>query len=130
MVAQGKARLWGVTDIPIHYEPPVQDPAELRAVRQAQPDAKDLLRCWRQIEPARQLVNLRDIPVLITVGDASYHAMYDHCTSQYLTQAGVKNTLMRLADHGIHGNGHMVMLEKNNLEVAKLLDAWMRQKAH
>ena len=35
---------------------------------------------------------------------------------------------MRLADHGLRGNGHMVMLEKNNLQVAdfitKLMETW------
>jgi hypothetical protein len=27
-------------------------------------------------------------------------------------------------ERGIRGNGHMVMLEKNNLEIAKLTDNW------
>jgi len=48
-----------------------------------------------------------------------------HCTAKYLTQAGVQNTRMRLEELGIHGNGHMVMLEKNNLEVAALLQKWL-----
>src|ERR1700693_790190 len=32
--ATGKARAWGVTDIAIHYEPAVNDPSELKIVRQ------------------------------------------------------------------------------------------------
>ena len=32
---------------------------------------------------------------------------------------------MRLEELGIHGNGHMVMLEKNNLEVAAALQQWI-----
>ena len=32
---------------------------------------------------------------------------------------------MPLADHGVHGNGHMVMIEKNNLEIAALLADWL-----
>ena len=55
----------------------------------------------------------------------SYHAVYDHCTAKYLTQAGVKATALRLGDHGIHGNAHMIMLEKNNLQVAGLIAAWL-----
>ncbi len=39
-------------------------------------------------------------------------------------QAGVKNTFVRLAVHGIRGNGHMMMLEKNNLEIAAFLRGW------
>jgi hypothetical protein len=34
---------------------------------------------------------------------------------------------MRLQDKGITGEGHMVMQEKNNLEIARLLDVWMQQ---
>jgi hypothetical protein len=75
--------------------------------------------------PARQLVNLKAIPILIATGEASFRATYDHCTSKFLTQAGVKNTFVRLADVGIKGNGHMMMLEKNNLEVAAFLGGWV-----
>ena len=32
------------------------------------------------------------------LAEASYHAPYDHCTSKYLTQAGVKNDFIKLAD--------------------------------
>jgi hypothetical protein len=59
--------------------------------------------------------------------EASYRAVYDHGTSNYLTQAGVSNTFSRLESVGIHGNGHMVMLEKNNLAVAALLQKWLGQ---
>ena len=50
---------------------------------------------------------------------------YDHCTAKYLAQARVKVTALRLGDRGIHGNGHMVMLEKNNLQVAGLIVGWL-----
>ncbi len=57
---------------------------------------------------------------MIVAAEASYHAAYDHCTAKYLEQAGVRNTFIRLEERGIRGNGHMVMLEKNNLRVARL----------
>jgi hypothetical protein len=50
---------------------------------------------------------------------------YEHCMSKFLTQAGVENTFMRLEEYGVHGNGHMMMLEKNSLEVAALLEKWL-----
>ena len=50
---------------------------------------------------------------------------YDHCTSKFLTQAGVKHQFVRLPEVGIRGNGHMMMLEKNNLEVAAFLGGWV-----
>jgi hypothetical protein len=63
-------------------------------------------------------------PLVITA-EAFYHAVYDHCTAKYLTQAGMKVTALRLGDHGIHGNAHMIMLEKNNLQVAGLITEWL-----
>ena len=53
---------------------------------------------------------------------------YDHCTSQFLKQAGVPHEFVRLTDLGIRGNGQMMTLEKNNLEIAAFLDRWARQK--
>jgi hypothetical protein len=79
-----------------------------------------------QQAPARQLVNLKSIPVVIVAAEASYHQVYDHCTSKYLNQAGVKTEYVRLQDKGIRGNGHMVMIEKNNLDVARMLDDWIQ----
>lgn len=125
VLGTGKARVWGPTDIPITYDPPVKDPDELSIVRDAKPDGPDLFVCWMQKAPARQLVNLKIIPVMMVTAEASYHAVYDHCTAKYLTQAGVKVDHVRLRDVGIHGNGHMVMLEKNNLDVAHLIDGWI-----
>ena len=78
-----------------------------------------------QKEPARKLVNLTRIPVMIMAAEASYHQAYDHCTSKYLAQAGVKTEYIRLQDRGIYGNGHMVMIEKNNLDIARVVDEWV-----
>ena len=104
----------------------VNDASGLSFVQQQKSDAPDLMKCWRQREPARELTNLKSIPVLIIASEASYHASYDHCTAQYLAQAGVKNTFIRLADRGIKGNGHMMMLEKNNQEIAALMAGWLK----
>ena len=84
--------------------------------------------CWEQAEPARRLAKLQDLPVLVVEAEASYHAPYDHCTVRYLRQAGVmKTTYIRLADLGIHGNGHMLMLEKNNAEIAAVAASWLKE---
>ena len=125
--ATGKARAWGVSDIPMTYDPPVKDVSEIAVEREPQADGPDLFACWMQKPPARQLVNLKGIPAVVVVSEASYHATYDHCTVKYLNQAGAKVEFVRLEDKGIHGNGHMVMLEKNNLDIAHLLDQWVLQ---
>jgi hypothetical protein len=79
-------------------------------------------------DPApRQLVNLAHVPVLILTTESSYHAPYDWCTVQFLQQAGVPAQHLQLADIGIHGNGHMVFMEKNSLQVAAVLQKWMEQ---
>jgi pimeloyl-ACP methyl ester carboxylesterase len=83
------------------------------------------VRCWRQKEPARRLPNLVRIPTVVIVAEASYHAAYDHCTAAYLTQPGVPTTLIRLADVGVRGNGHMLMLEKNNAAIAGVIAQWL-----
>lgn len=65
---------------------------------------------------------------MVMAAEASYHAVYDHCTAHYLQQAGVEAEYVRLEEHGIRGNGHMVMLEKNNLDIAQFIDQWLQRK--
>jgi pimeloyl-ACP methyl ester carboxylesterase len=116
---------YGITSVPLTYAPPVQNPADLDVVVQEKSDAPDLARCYAQKEPARQLPNLQKMPILVLTSEASYHAPYDHCTVKYLQQAGVKPTHIRLAEIGIHGNSHVMMLEKNNKDIAAVIAKWL-----
>lgn len=118
------SRPWGITATPITYSDGVTDPSQLRFTQQATPDSPDVVRCRLQAQPVHTLPNLQRVPILMITSEASYHASYDSCTSQYLTQAGVQHTYIRLPDAGIHGNGHMMMLEKNNLRIAALIEQW------
>ena len=120
-------RPWGVTYERMTFDPPVEDPSELAPVQQAS-QGRDLLGCWVATGPARTLPNLVGVPILIVSSEAGFHAQYTHCMSQFFTQFGVENDLMRLEDRGQHGNGHLLLIEKNNLEVAKLIDAWLRRR--
>ncbi len=119
-----KTKAYGLGEAAITYDPPVTGDSKLEFVQQEKADKPDLVRCWMQKEPARKLPNVSKVPTLIVASEASYHASYDHCTSAYLTQAGVNNTLIHLADMGIHGNGHMMMLEKNNMAIARVMAQW------
>ena len=94
----GKKKSSGLGEVPLTYDPPLKDGEELAFVRQDKPDRPDLVRCWQQAEPARKLKNLAGIPIAIVMSEASYHASYDHCTANYLTQAGVRNTMIALGD--------------------------------
>ena len=120
-----RTKISGLGDLPIAYDPPLATDQKLAFVRADAPARPDLVRCWRQQEPARKLVNLTRIPVLIVTSQASYHAPYDDCTSAYLTQAGVPNRHVHLADLDILGNGHMMMIEKNNQAIAAVMLDWM-----
>ena len=116
---------YGITGVPLTYAPPVKDASELKFVQQDKADAPELVRCYAQVQPARQLPNLQKMPILVLTAEASYHAPYDHCTVKYLEQAGVKPTYIKLAALGIHGNSHVMMLEKNNQEIAAVIAKWL-----
>ena len=125
-IRQVPDRLWGLTFTPLTYDPPVTADDPLQFEKHPPPcGGPGLQSGWLQKARARPLMHLQDVPVLVVTAEASYHAAYDHCTVAYLAQAGVPVEHLRLEDRGVHGNGHMMMLELNNLEIAALLDAWM-----
>ncbi len=126
----GPGRLWGMTSLPIHYDPPIKDPSELRPVREEKADGPDLIPCWIQQEPAHKLVNLQGIPVLEISGEASYHRPYSHCVAKWLNQAGVRATYVKLEDVGLPGNGHQMMSEKNSAGISKFFMSWLDKNVH
>ena len=119
-------RSWGLTSSPLTYEPPVTQDEPLEFEQETAPDEPGLAACWRQRGDARQFVHLAEIPVLLVTGEASYHAAYDHCTVQYLQAAGVAAEHCELGKVGIRGNGHMMMMELNNLEIASVIGDWLK----
>ena len=125
--ASGPGRLWGLTNLPMTYDPPIKEPAELEPVRQEKADAPDLIPCWIQKEPAHKLVHLESIPVLNVSGEASYHRPYAHCTAKWLNQAGVKTTYVNLEEVGIRGNGHQFMSEKNSAQISRFFMDWLEK---
>ena len=125
------ARPWGLTDIPMTFSPPVTDPSQFHLISiPATEEGKDsiLLQDESEGRTVHKLENLRDIPVLIELGEASYHAGFDHATVAFLQQAGVVCDFIQLQELGIKGNGHMQMLELNNLEIAAVLHKWIEDK--
>jgi pimeloyl-ACP methyl ester carboxylesterase len=119
---------YGLTNTPLAYEPAVTDASPLAFVQQEAPDRPDLSRCWKQAEPARQLVAVGERPILIIEGEASFYAGYNHCNVGYLEQAGAEVDFIKLADRGIHGTGHMMMLEKDSDQVAGVIADWLAEK--
>jgi pimeloyl-ACP methyl ester carboxylesterase len=119
---------FGVTYAPITYDPPVKGVEDFGLVRQETPDAPDLARCWRVKEPAPRLINFKNIPTLQMSAEASFGAPTAHCNAALLRQIGVPVDFIRLADIGIRGNGHFLMLEKNNLEIAAVIADWLAKR--
>jgi pimeloyl-ACP methyl ester carboxylesterase len=123
----GPGRVWGLTNMPITYDPPIKSASELQTVREDKPEGPDLIPCWVQKEPAHKLINLEGIRVLNVSGEASYHRPYAHCVAKWLNQAGVKTTFVKLEDVGIRGNGHQFMSEKNSAEISKFFMDWLEK---
>jgi pimeloyl-ACP methyl ester carboxylesterase len=111
--------------VPLSYSPSVASASELAFVEEEKADGPGLVKCWLQAAPARQLPNLQRIPTLVLSAEASYHAPYDHCTVKYLAQAGLRPHWIKLADLGIRGNSHVMMLEKNNRQIAAVIARWL-----
>src|SRR5262249_60046641 len=62
-----KTKTYGLGEVPLAYDPP----GPLEFVREEKADAPDLVRCWVQKGPVRQLKNLKNIPVLVVMSEAS-----------------------------------------------------------
>lgn len=120
------ARPYGITRAPLTFNPPLAEGEFPEFELQTTTSAPEMVTGYLQTEPARQLPNLQGIPIVILIAQASYHAPYDHLTSAFLRQAGVDHELVYLEHHGCRGNGHMVMLEKNNHQVADFMIDWLR----
>ncbi|WP_413629225.1 alpha/beta hydrolase [Methylobacterium sp. W2] len=129
-VGDARARPYGITRVPLKFEPPVNSPTDLTVMQADQLIRPYQIRCWLQAEPARQLPNLAKVPAVIVTGEASFRATMDDCTGAFLAQAGAKPDRLALAEHGIHGNGHMMMLEANNGAVADAIIDWIVAKTH
>jgi pimeloyl-ACP methyl ester carboxylesterase len=116
---------YGLGNTPLDYAPAVTADSPLQFVQQDKPDRPDLARCWLQKEPARKLSGVGDRPVLLIEAEASFYAGYNHCNVGYLRQAGVPVEFVKLADIGIKGNGHMMMMEKNSDQIAEVIANWL-----
>jgi pimeloyl-ACP methyl ester carboxylesterase len=123
---------FGITTAPLHYAPAL--PADATQLSYDKADAETpttgpsgLLAGCRQKSPARQLINLAGLPVVVITAEASYHAGFDHMTVQFLRDAGVPVEHVYLADRGIHGNGHLMAIESNNTAIQLLVDQLLRE---
>ncbi len=95
--------------------------------------------CTTTLNP-RQLSTLSKIPILIMFGDhlgdipgpfsSLWPANLDTCNKfiQQVTAAGGDARMMYLPKMGIKGNSHMMMQDKNNLQLADLILGWIDER--
>lgn len=115
---------WGLTAIPLAYDPPVSDPKDLSLADWTPPaGSPGPNRAFKiQAEPARTLKNLAGIPILWMQGENNYSGP---AQVQFLKQSGCSAEFVRLRDLGILGNTNLMPLEKNNFEVFGVIRDWL-----
>ena len=100
---------WGLTAAPLTFEPPRVLPQEVR-------DA----------DPATlRLPNLAGLPVAVVNADASNFAAASPPTVERLRAGGAAAELLHLPDHGVTGNGHGLIYEKNSDAALQPVLAWL-----
>jgi pimeloyl-ACP methyl ester carboxylesterase len=99
---------WGLTSVPLKFEPPVSDAADI------------------QKDPTRKLANLQRIPIAVVTAESS--GRDQTAAVAFLKQAGCAAEEMRLKDRGILGNGHFMMLETNRRQVFDVIRGWIESK--
>ena len=123
----GGANVWGMSTIPVAYDPPVTDPSELKLVDVPSPE-EGVAPYKLQAEPARKLKNLQNIPIVLVTSEGSFASPGNPGGAAYFKQAGCQAEELRLTKLGIHGNGHMMMVERNSRQVLQPILDWMSSK--
>ena len=108
------------------------DPAGIRGMISIEMPCPDLT--------TAQLSSLARIPTLVMFGDhlgdvqpgiVNWKTAYDGCNAyvEKVKAAGGDIEMLLLPAMGIHGNSHMLMQDKNNLQLADLILAWLDKHA-
>jgi len=103
----GIALDWGLTSARLTYEPEAAAAADLDPGR------------------PRSLPNLRGFPIAVVEAEASVAAAACAPTAEFLRTAGADVTHLRLAEHGVRGNGHGFIVERNNDAALAAVLAWL-----
>ena len=77
-----------------------------------------------------ELAKLAGIPIAIVTAEASDANATDPAIATSLRDAGCTVEHIRLAEQNVHGNGPMVMMEKNNREALEPILRWMDAVSH
>jgi pimeloyl-ACP methyl ester carboxylesterase len=100
---------WGLTAVPLTWDPPVASPTQLRAA----------------LPGEHRLPALAELPIVAVTGEASAFAAASGPAIEQLRAAGASAELFHLPDHGVFGNGHGLIYEKNSDAALGTVLAWL-----
>jgi pimeloyl-ACP methyl ester carboxylesterase len=97
---------WGLTQAPMTFDPPADGPEELEG-------------------KPRRMPNVARVPIAYVSAPASPFMGYHDAMVDYLRACGCDVESIKLDEAGVEGNGHAMMLEKNNAEVLEPIARWI-----
>jgi pimeloyl-ACP methyl ester carboxylesterase len=120
---------WGLTAIPMTFDPPVSDPSQFNLVERTMPaDWPGPLRPFKlQAEPARRLPNLANVPI-VSVVNRYYTLGSGPAQVEFLKQAGCTAEVIRLWERGFPNNTNLMPIEKNNRQIFDVILNWLQAK--
>jgi len=121
---------WGLTASPMTYDPPVTDLSQFKLVDQAAPpdSPRPVVSPFKlQAEPVHKWKNLQGIPIAWVTSEFGGGGS-PISNVAFLKQAGCSAEMLRLRDYDIHGNGNLMLMEKNNHEVFGVVQDWLNRK--
>ncbi len=101
--------VWGLTASPLRYEPEPQSPDDVE----------------RAAPGSLKLPSLAGLPIAAVIGETSAFAPASPPIVAMLAAAGAAAELIRLTDHGIFGNGHGLIYEKNSDRALQPVLQWL-----
>jgi len=121
---------WGLTPMPMKYDPPFAGPSDIKVHLEPSERPGDEVGCYMQDEPVHKLTSFQGMRILSISAEGTYHRVFDVCIPKWLNQAGAKDDFVRLEDVGIHGNMHEMFLDRNSDQVIQYIDGWLNKNIH
>jgi pimeloyl-ACP methyl ester carboxylesterase len=104
---------WGPAAVPLTFDPPISTPEALRA---------------SELGTVR-LPRLAGLPILAVTAEASDFAAATPPMVDFLNAGGASAEVLHLPDHGVFGNGHGLIYERNSDEALRPVLRWLETHA-
>jgi pimeloyl-ACP methyl ester carboxylesterase len=115
------------------FETALLDPQGIKALIAIEP-----VGCKSNEYSPEQIAKLAKFPILVVFGDhldmheslgPSWASLFNDCQAfvARINAARGNATMLHTVELGIHGNGHMMMQDRNNIQIANLIMKWIDQ---